>query len=133
MFPTVNLSYSNAAIIKIKRRGGNIDSKELVTVWILVLPKAPRFECVAQHGAGESMGPLRGGTSWKLTGNWGCAFGGELDSQLFLFFLFAIEVKLCLSKFSYHGVLHHLALKEVVLPSHGPEPPALSHNTLSFK
>lgn len=46
------------------------------------------------------------------------------------FSLFAIEVKLCLAKFSYHGALHHLALKKVVLPSHGPESPELSHSIL---
>ena len=31
-----------------------MDSKKLVTVWILVFPKAPMLDHVSQRGAGES-------------------------------------------------------------------------------
>lgn len=107
-----------------------MNSKELVTVWILVFPKAPMLERVSQCGAGESHGTFKRWGLVEAHRRMGVCLWrrGEL-STLPLFF-FAIEVKLCLAKFSYHGALHHMALKEVVLPSHGPEPPELSHNTL---
>lgn len=123
MFPTANLSYSNGAITKRKRRGEKYRFQGACYSLDFSVPQGSHVRaCFPVWRRRETWDPEEVGPSGSSRERW------TLNSSSF--FLFATEVKLCLAKFSYHGALHHLALKAVVLPSHGPEPPELSHNTL---